>query len=84
MSYRSAKRWLKLRIAISNVLDTALTRGAERLKMCGEGPRHGWSILFAQMWFTDCPCCLFYRGVTFGVSLSVAIGAITCAIIEVL
>lgn len=63
---REARRKLRIRQSVAHVLDTALTWAAHRTKMCGEGAKHNWSILFAQLWFTDCPCCLFYRGVAFG------------------
>lgn len=63
---REARRKMRVRQSVAQVLDTFLTWAAAFFKMCGEGPKHGWSILFAQLWFTDCPCCLFYRGVTFG------------------
>lgn len=63
---RRARKWLRVRQSVADALDTVLTAGAKYFKMCGEGPKHSWSILFAQLWFTDCPCCLFYRGMTFG------------------
>lgn len=66
---RAARRKHRIRQSVAHVIDTTLTTGAKLLKMCGEGPHHGWSILFAQLWFTDCPCCLFYRGVTLGIVL---------------
>lgn len=63
---RRARRKKRQRDAIRDVLDKFLTDASMHFKMCGEGPKNSWSILFAQLWFTDCPCCLFYRGVTFG------------------
>lgn len=35
-------------------------------KFCGE-PEH-WASRLANYFWTDCPCCLFYRGFIFGVA----------------
>lgn len=67
---RVARDNKRKRDRIANRLDAFLTWGAERLWMCGEGKKNNWSVLFSVMWFTDCPCCLFYRGVTFGLALA--------------
>ena len=77
-----ARKFKKRHDAIAQRLDVILEWGASALKWCKHSPVHNhWSTLFAQLWFIDCPCCLFYRGVTFGIALSftvafvVAIGA---------
>lgn len=66
----TARGYYRTRAFISGYIDSTLTAGAKHLRMCGEGKKNGWSVLFASMWFTDCPCCLFYRGATFGVLLA--------------
>jgi hypothetical protein len=71
---RRARRWTRRRAKLANFLDTLLTRASVPLHMCGEGKRHNWSVLFADLFFTMCPCCLFYRGVAVG-ALSVALVA---------
>lgn len=70
--YRRAKRWRDRRAKLSEMIDTVLTAAAHKLHMCGQGKHHNWSVLFAQLWFTDCPCCLFYRGVTLGAVVGIA------------
>ena len=72
---RRARLWMRRRQFVSDNLDCALTYAASFLKMCGEGPKHNRSMLFAQMWFTDCPCCLFYRGMAAGVTVCASLVA---------
>lgn len=79
-----ARSSYRRRALIANFLDSTLTAGAKHLKMCGEGKHNGWSVLFAQMWFTDCPCCLFYRGAFFGLSLGAFIVALVAAVVALI
>jgi hypothetical protein len=39
-------------------------------------PEH-WSSRLTQYVFTDCPCCLFFRGIAVGYVVGAAVGAIT-------
>lgn len=64
--YHHAKRWLYRRAVVATWIDDTMSAVAARLPLCGEGKKHNMSILFAQLFFTECPCCLFYRGVTVG------------------
>lgn len=80
MDYKSrmkrARRFKRAHDRIANVLDYYLEKGASLLEWCGHARvHHHWSTLFAQLWFTDCPCCLFYRGVTFGIAFSMSAAA---------
>ena len=54
------------------MIDAGLTAIADRLPFCGNGRRHNASVMFADLFWTDCNCCNFYRGVFVG---SVAIFA---------
>lgn len=65
-----ARRKTRFRKAVQRVVDATLTTVANQFNLCGNGPRNNWSILFANLFFTDCPCCLFYRGVAFGLILA--------------
>ena len=38
-------------------------------------PEHWTSRMAAHLW-TDCPCCLFYRGVTIGLAIGTVPGAV--------
>lgn len=73
MSYRRAKKRLMFRARIANVLDTVMTEFASHLHMCGEGKKNNWSILFAQIFYTECPCCNFFRGVSVGFVTALAL-----------
>jgi hypothetical protein len=77
---RHARKWLRRRAKLANLIDAQLTRAAGRLHMCGEGKRHNWSVLFAELFFTDCPCCLFWRGVTVGALPVALLAAILAAL----
>jgi hypothetical protein len=64
--YRRALKLYNRRARIAVFLDRGLERVAKRLPLCGQGKRHNWSVLIAQMFMTDCWCCYFYRGVALG------------------
>lgn len=68
-----ARRKKRIRDEVQYRLDGLLTTVANQFNLCGNGPKNNWSILFANLWFTDCPCCLFYRGVAFGIVLAVGL-----------
>lgn len=71
---KKARRFKRRHDAIAAFLDKILEAGASKLRWCKHSPVHNhWSALFAQLWFIDCPCCLFYRGVTFGIALSIIV-----------
>lgn len=73
---KRARRFKRIHMRVSDVLDNYLEIGASFLKWCKHSDVHNhWSMLFAQLWFIDCPCCLFYRGVTFGIALSMSAAA---------
>lgn len=55
---------------VSTFVDEWMTWGASFLYMCTEGKHNNWSILFARVFYTECPCCNFYRGVTVGVVIT--------------
>lgn len=59
---RSARWWKRLRTNIHSVID-----GVYSTLLTGYQLPHNsrWS-LFAEMFWTDCPVCLFWRGLTFG------------------
>ena len=40
---------------------------SKALGMCGHGKEGNRWVRFAEKFFIDCPCCLFWRGVTVGV-----------------
>lgn len=66
MSYKSAKRALQRRQRVHVMVDGFFTWGASSMALCGEGRKNNWSILFTDMIFTDCPCCLVFRGMFIG------------------
>ena len=49
-----------------NALSNAMAATSYYLfpKMC-QSPEH-WSTRFVDHFFTSCPCCMFYRGLTIG------------------
>lgn len=71
--YRRAKAQYWKRAYIASILDSIMSFGASFLHICGEGKRNNWSVLLAQLFYTKCPCCLFYRGVTIGTILTVTL-----------
>jgi hypothetical protein len=66
MSFANARRLHKFIIWANTILDVYLTPLAARLRLCGAGPRHNFSVLLSTVFFTDCACCVFYRGVALG------------------
>lgn len=70
--YRKAKAYRARHYRRAAMIDAGLTAIADRLPFCGNGRRHNASVMFADLFWTDCNCCNFYRGVFVG---SVAIFA---------
>lgn len=70
MKYRSAKRLVKVIRFISDVADAVMTWTASFLGICESGKKVNWFVVFARMFYAECPCCLFYRGVTIGVMVN--------------
>lgn len=64
---------MERRNALASRIDAIFTRGASVLRMCGDGKPHNWSILVADLFFVNCPCCLFWRGVFMGALITSAI-----------
>lgn len=64
-----------------NAVSNAFAWGADHLlpSWC-KTPEHVTSRIAAYFW-TDCPCCLFYRGSIVGVILGVAMASIVAYII---
>lgn len=66
-------------------IDRFLTAASRPLGMCQE--RRGahfshwnkFSRRFAKFFYTECPCCLFWRGVTAGAALSGGVCAVLAA-----
>lgn len=75
MDYKQAKRFRRKYYLWQSYVDRLFTWGSSRLGMCGDGVRHNWSVMFAELFFLQCPCCLFYRGVTIGAVLGLVLGA---------
>lgn len=44
------------------------------LGMCGHGEEGNAWVRFAERFFVDCPCCLFYRGIAVGAAGGMVIG----------
>ena len=65
-NYRKAKRNYWRRAKVSEVLDRFMVWGSSFLALCGDGKRNNWSVLFAQLFYTECPCCIFWRGLSIG------------------
>lgn len=53
----------------SNFVDYWMTWGASYLRMCGEGVKNNWATLVSRFFYTECHCCMFFRGVTVGAVL---------------
>jgi len=67
-----ARFWHHIRTHMHRVID-----GAFYVVLMGyEMPRHSKWILFAHMFWADCPVCFFWRGVTFGFLLASSIAAL--------
>lgn len=76
MSYRAAKVYRRRFKSVQSVIDRAFSFGADRLPLCGNGRRHNWSVMIADAFFVNCPCCIFWRGVVVGFGLCAATGAL--------
>lgn len=46
-----------------------LERISKLLRLCGNGKKNNWSVRFADYFFVDCGCCLFWRGVMVGIAM---------------
>jgi hypothetical protein len=53
-------------LRLQAMIDACLTWLAMPLRLCGHGPDMGWSVRIAELFFTDCACCVFWRGVMVG------------------
>lgn len=77
--YVRAKRYRAQHFAWAANIDQILTRAANLLGWCGkDGRRHTPTTQFADLFWVECNCCLFYRGVAVG-----AFGALAFALITV-
>lgn len=56
-----------------NPIDRFFTWGADTLlpKWC-QSPEH-WTAKVSAYLFTDCPCCLLFRGITVGLVIGAAV-----------
>jgi hypothetical protein len=81
MSYARAKRLLRLRRATAERIDAILTIGSQRLKLCGNGKRHNWSVLVSDVFFVNCACCLFWRGCAAGAAAGATVTALAATVI---
>lgn len=59
-----------------NLLDRFFTWSADTLlpKWC-QSPEH-WTAKVSAYLFTDCPCCLVFRGIVVGAVLAAPVGAV--------
>ena len=39
---------------------------SKTLGMCGNGPPNNLWVRFAELFFVNCPCCIFWRGFVVG------------------
>lgn len=62
-------------------LERVLERCSALLRMCGHGKDNNWSVRFADWFFVDCACCLFWRGVGVGISIMLALMLSAAAIV---
>ena len=53
-------------------IDAIYTWAVGRLPLCGHGRPDGWSVRIADLFYIDCGCCWFWRGVSVGVAGTVA------------
>lgn len=79
--YRQAKKRLSRLGWIAEKIDRVLTKASMPLRMCGEGKRNNWSVMVSRVFYTECTCCLFWRGVTAGAFIAAAIAALVAATI---
>lgn len=69
---RKARWWKRFRNNVHTVID-----GIFHVFLTGyELPKNSRWILFAQMFWIECPICFFYRGATFGFMLASFIAAL--------
>lgn len=70
---RKARVWLRRRKAVEAFID-----GAFVFFLFGyELPHNSRWILFAELFWSDCPICFWYRGAVFGAFLGIALSIIT-------
>jgi hypothetical protein len=74
--YQKVKRYKRAHVWLSKKIDAFFTWGSNPLPMCGNGKRHNWSVMLADLFFVGCACCIFYRGVIFGAALAALIASL--------
>lgn len=78
--YRRAKakllkrHWLSRKIEYLYQWGTDLIYGPDGFK------KHGFTHLFAELFFIDCPVCLFWRGLSVGFAFTALISLVFVAI----
>lgn len=73
---RKARVWYRRRKAVERFID-----GAFLFLLFGyELPKNSRWILFAELFWTDCPICFWYRGAVFGFMLA-AVPLITLGLV---
>lgn len=74
---RRARIWYRRRKAIERFID-----GTFLFFLFGyELPHNSRWILFAELFWTDCPICFWYRGATFGFVLGAALAIIATLLV---
>lgn len=75
-----ARFWKYMRDHTHRIID-----GVFHVALMGyELPHHSRWILFVQMFWTDCPVCLFWRGATFGFLLASALASLVALLVNLL
>lgn len=69
---RRARRWKRIRSKIHSFIDWVFETGLMGYQL----PHNSRWSLFAEMFWVECPVCLFWRGVTFGFLLAGAIALV--------
>lgn len=46
---------------------------AHKLGMCGHGKENNFWVRISELFFVDCPCCIFWRGFTTGFMLAIPV-----------
>jgi hypothetical protein len=59
-------------LSITDYLDAA----SRSLGLCHNGRDMNWSVRFAEYFFVNCPCCIFWRGFTIGAPFWALFGAL--------
>lgn len=78
---RGIKKMTRL-ARLSAKVDAFMTAASRPLGMCAEkwGDKFGkwnkFSRRFAKIFWTECPCCLFYRGMTIGAAFAAGIAVL--------